>query len=117
MEAGTLEEKQPKGLLFVHSTLDEAGLDVYEFRLLSHIARRGKCFATLATTAEICKMSVRKAQSTLKSLESKGLIRKKQRKGRTDVYKLAPDIRDKLQDMKDKLQATRKTDDEDEDEF
>jgi len=97
MKAGALQEKKP---IFVHSDLDEAGLDVYEFRLLGHIARRGKCFATLTTTAKICKMSVRKAQSTLKSLENRGLIQKEQRKGSTDIYKLAPDIWDKLQTMR-----------------
>lgn len=97
MKAGALQEKKP---IFVHSALDEAGLDVYEFRLLSHIARRGKCFATLTTTAKICQMSVRKAQSTLKSLENRGLIQKKQRKGSTDIYNLAPDIWDKLRTMR-----------------
>ena len=97
MEAGKSGKKQPKNAIFVHSALDQAGLDVYEFRLLAHIARRRSCFASLATTADICKMSVRKAQSTLKSLEKKGFIEKKQRIGRTDVYKLAPDLLDKLQ--------------------
>ncbi len=97
MKAEEVKEKQPKRVIFVHSTLDEADLDVYEFRLLAHIARRGSCFASLTTTARICKMSVRKAQSSLKSLEEKGFIQKKSRKGRTGVYNLAPDIWDRLQ--------------------
>lgn len=82
----------PKNAIFVHSALDQADLDVYEFRLLGHIARRGSCFASLDTTAKICKMSVRKAQSTLKSLENKGFIVKKSRKGRTGIYKLVPNL-------------------------
>ncbi len=97
MEAGKPGKKQPQKAIFVHSALDQADLDVYEFRLLGHIARRGSCFASLATTANICKMSVRKAQSTLKSLEKRGFIEKKQRLGRTDVYKLAPDLLSRLQ--------------------
>lgn len=97
MEARQLEKKQPKNAIFVHSALDEAGLDVYEFRLLAHIARRGNCFASLAKTADICKMSVRKAQSTLKSLEKGGFIQKEKRKGSTDIYKLAPNLLSKLQ--------------------
>jgi hypothetical protein len=97
MEAGKTGKKHPKKAIFVHSALDQVGLDVYEFRLLGHIARRGSCFASLATTADLCKMSVRKAQSTLKSLEKRGFIEKKQRLGRTDVYKLAPDLLYKLQ--------------------
>ncbi len=97
MEAGKTGKKHPKKAIFVHSALDQVGLDVYEFRLLGHIARRGSCFASLATTADICKMSVRKAQSTLKSLEKRRFIEKKQRIGRTDVYKLAPDLLYRLQ--------------------
>lgn len=97
MEAGKPGKKQPKKAIFVHSALDQAGLDVYEFRVLAHIARRGSCFASLATTADICKMSVRKAQSTLKSLEKRGFIEKKQRIGRTDVYKVTPDLLYRLQ--------------------
>lgn len=88
--------EQPKNLIFVHSVIDQAGLDVYEFRLLGHIARRGSCFASLDTTAELCKMSIRKAQYTLKSLLDKGFIVKNQRKGRTDIYRLAPDLWEKL---------------------
>lgn len=88
--------EQPKNLIFVHSAIDQAGLDVYEFRLLGHIARRGSCFASLDTTAELCQMSVRKAQYTLKALLDKGFIVKTQRKGRTDIYHLAPDLWEKL---------------------
>ena len=91
------EGKPAKNLIFVHSVLDEAGLNVYQFRLLGHIARRGFCFASLDTTAKICQMSIRKAQYTLKELEQKGLIVKQARKGRTDIYRLADDISDKLQ--------------------
>lgn len=88
--------EQPKKLIFVHSAIDQAGLDVYEFRLLGHIARRGSCFASLDTTAKLCQMSIRKAQYTLKSLLDKGFIVKSQRKGRTDIYRLAPDLWEKL---------------------
>lgn len=82
-------------LPLVHSDLDEYGLDPYEFRIYAHIVRRtggklnGVCFAKLEKTAEICKMSVRKAQYALKTLCDAGLILKEQRRGRTDVYKLA----------------------------
>jgi len=80
----------------VHSDLDEYGLDPYEFRLYAHVVRRtggkltGECFARLKKTAEICHMSVRKAQYALKTLCDAGLILKEQRKGRTDVYRLTP---------------------------
>jgi hypothetical protein len=82
--------------IFVHLSLDEAGLDPYEFRLIAHIARRKRCFASLAKTAKICRMSVRKAQYALKSLYDKGFIVKKTRPGHTDIYELAPNLLDKL---------------------
>ena len=91
-----IEDEPPKNLIFIHSALDQAELDVYEFRLLCHIARRGTCFASLSTTANICKMSVRKAQSTIKSLLKKELIVEKRRDGRTNVYRLAPNLWDKV---------------------
>lgn len=90
------EDEPPKNLIFIHSAIDEAGLDVYEFRLLCHIARRGRCFASLSTTAEICQMSIRKAQSTIKSLLEKKLIEEHRRDGRTNVYWLAPNLWDKV---------------------
>ena len=80
----------------VHSDLDEYGLDPYEFRLYAHVVRRtggklnGQCFAKLKKTAEICHMSVRKAQYALKTLCDAGLILKEQRRGITDVYRLTP---------------------------
>jgi hypothetical protein len=92
-------DKNPKNdspLPLVHSDLDEYGLDPYEFRLYAHVVRRtggklhGECFAKLKKTAEICHMSVRKAQYALKTLCDAGLILKEQRRGRTDVYRLTP---------------------------
>lgn len=78
-------EKPP---LFVHSTLDEAGLNVYEFRTLSHIARRGECYAAVPKIAQMCNISHRKVQTSLKSLVEKGLIAQKVRNGKTTVYRL-----------------------------
>lgn len=83
-------------LPLVHSDLDDYGLDPYEFRIYAHVVRRtggkyhGECFAKLKKTAEVCKMSVRKAQYSLKTLCEAGLLLKEERKGRTDIYKLAP---------------------------
>ncbi|MFB2934139.1 helix-turn-helix domain-containing protein [Aerosakkonemataceae cyanobacterium BLCC-F154] len=77
-------------MIFVHADLDLYGLSPYEFRLYAHIARRRECFSSLQTTAKICKMSVRKAQYALKTLEKLGLVQKTVRKGKTDIYELTP---------------------------
>ena len=53
---------------------DDAGLDVYEFRLLAHYVRVGNCYESVRTTAKKCNMShptVIRARDTLKK---KGFI-------------------------------------------
>lgn len=91
-----MEKQSLPPLPMVHSDLDEYGLDPYEFRIYAHIVRRtggkldGECFAKLKKTAEICHMSVRKAQYALKTLCDAGLITKEQRKGKSDIYRLMP---------------------------
>lgn len=84
------EKNLYNGMIFVHADLDLYGLNPYEFRLYAHIARRRKCFSSLETMAKICKMSVRKAQYALKTLEKSGLVQKTVRKGKTDIYELTP---------------------------
>jgi hypothetical protein len=84
----------PDRFIFIHSYLDEAGLDPYEFRVLSHVGRRvgatykEEFFASMKKSAAICQMSVRKMQSCLKILCEAGFLDKIQRDGRTDIYKL-----------------------------
>lgn len=84
----------PERFIFIHSYLDEAELDVYEFRVLAHVARRVGAtydkdfFASLKKSAKMCGMSVRKMQYCLKVLCEAGFLDKTQREGRTDVYKL-----------------------------
>lgn len=87
------DEKPP---LFIHSALDEAGLDLYEFRLLAHVARRGDCYAAVPKIAQVCKMSHRKVQVSLKSLMKKGLIAQQLRPGKTSIYRLSSEIWDWL---------------------
>jgi DNA-binding MarR family transcriptional regulator len=90
------DDKKP---IFLRSELDDYGLDVYEFRVLAHIARRqgkGKddtpkgCFARQKTIAETCNMSPRRAQDALRVLCGAGLIERQQRDGTTNIYTIAP---------------------------
>ncbi len=53
---------------------DDAELDVYEFRLLAHYKRVGKCTEGLPTTAKKCNMSEGKVSETRQSLADKGFI-------------------------------------------
>lgn len=88
-----------KSVIFVRSELDEYGLDVYEFRVLAHVARRegkgkntpGKgCFAKQKTIAQVCGMSHRKAQDVLRVLYHAGFLEKEPQTGSTNIYRLAP---------------------------
>ncbi|MBU7584161.1 MAG: helix-turn-helix domain-containing protein [Nostoc sp. TH1S01] len=89
-------DSAPSSIAYIHNLLDEYGLDPYEFRLYAHIVRRtggkpdGVCFASLRKTAEICKMSMRKAQQAMKVLINANLVTQKKRTGRTDEYKVTP---------------------------
>jgi predicted MarR family transcription regulator len=90
------ENSLPSSVAFVHNFLDEYGLDPYEFRLYAHIVRRtggkpeGVCFASLRKTAEICKMSTRKAQQAIKVLIKANFVTQTKRTGRTDEYRVTP---------------------------
>jgi hypothetical protein len=88
-----------KSVIFLRSELDDYGLDVYEFRVLAHVARRegknkeGKskgCYARQKTIAETCGMSHRKAQSVLSILCEAGLLEIERQTGSTNIYKVAP---------------------------
>ncbi|QUY40424.1 hypothetical protein [Acaryochloris marina] len=86
--------KKRLDLMFIHSRLDEAGLDPFEFRLLGHIVRRtggsfeGECFASQVNISKVCQMSLSRAQKGLRLLNDGGFISKHERPGRTDVYRL-----------------------------
>lgn len=85
--------KKYRSPINVNSQLDDYGLDPYEFRVYSHVARRaGKfevCFAKVDNMAAVCKMSPRKIRYTLKFLCEAGLLLQEDRK-RTNNYRLAP---------------------------
>lgn len=80
----------------VHSDLDDYGLTPHEFRVYAHIVRRtngkpdGECFAKQELMASLCEMSVRRVQYALDVLVAAGMVTKCSRKGRTDVYQVAP---------------------------
>lgn len=83
-------DKTRSEVIFVHGYLDLYGLDPYAFRLLAHIARRGTCVDSIGKIAAICRIGVRKVQSTLGYLYQEGLITRIVRKSQTNWYKIAP---------------------------
>jgi DNA-binding MarR family transcriptional regulator len=88
----TDDDKRP---IFVHSALDEYGLNLYEFRILAHVARReGKkrgCDAAQAKMAKVCGMGQRTVLEVLAVLCEAQILRKEKTDGRrTNTYRLNP---------------------------
>ena len=70
--------------------LDSYGLNPYTYRVLTHITRRKKCYASLKSIAALCRMSVRQVQHALKTLEVNKMVSKQVRRGRTNIYVPTP---------------------------
>ena len=79
---------------FIPAFLDDYGLNPYEFRVYTHMARRaGKdgCFSSIPHMAKHCLMAEKVARKALHMLLSSGLIKKiSDRPGKTDIYELTP---------------------------
>ncbi|MEJ6482646.1 helix-turn-helix domain-containing protein [Nostoc punctiforme UO1] len=114
-KSSPIANSYPSSVAFIHNVLDEYGLDSYEFRLYAHIVRRtggkpeGVCFASLRKTAEICKMSMRKAQQAIKVLIKANLVTQTKRTGRTDEYRVTPVSNWVSKDQLDQIRKTIKT--------
>ncbi len=79
--------------LFVHSDLDDAGLDAESFRVLAHVARRsenGLAYAAIKSMASACNMDKKTVADRLVSLAKSGWLIREHRPGRTTIYRLPP---------------------------
>ena len=81
----------PSSSLFVGSHLDDAGLDVYQFRILGHLHRRagsdGRAWPSVGTIAEVCKIGERVVRRSLRTLVKLGYVTATPRPGRTTLYR------------------------------
>lgn len=86
------DDKRP---IFVHSAIDEYGLNLYEFRILAHVARRAGgsrgCDASQKKIGEVCGISQRKVLEVLAILCDACILNKEKAESRrTNSYKLNP---------------------------
>ncbi len=84
-----------KKSIFVRSELDDYGLNIYEFRILAHVARRESpkrgCDESQENMARLCGMSQRMVLEVLKVLCEAGILRKEKSSiRRTNIYRLNP---------------------------
>lgn len=72
--------------VFIHGNLDDLGLRPHPFRVFCHVARRGNCFASVATIAKTCRMNPDTVRKALKGLVQEGHLTAQYRKGETTLY-------------------------------
>lgn len=75
--------------LFIHSSLDDAGLDPYEFRIFCHLRRRAKdrtAWPGMRSISQVTGISLNKVCLTIKSLSDKGFIAVQKRPNRSNLY-------------------------------
>ncbi|TBR56452.1 hypothetical protein B4U84_29675 [Westiellopsis prolifica IICB1] len=87
------DAKELKTPVFVRPYLDDYGLNVYEFRILAHVARRASgvrgCYASQESIAEFCGINQRKVMEVLETLCKANILSKiKNNKGRTNIYRV-----------------------------
>lgn len=90
-----VEDQRDDMPIFIHSELDDFGLNPFEFRAYAHLARRigkrgGEYWESLKEGAAVCHMDVKTYRAALSSLEAHGLISREDRLGQTSIYRLAP---------------------------
>ena len=77
--------------LFIHSSLDDAGLDPFEFRIFCHLRRRAKdrkAWPGMRSIAEVTGISLNKVCTTIRSLQNKGFLEVRKRPGnhQSNIY-------------------------------
>jgi Helix-turn-helix domain len=87
-----LTVKQNSKLLFVHSVVDDAQLDIESFRVFAHIVRRangsGIAFPSVKSAAKVCKLNKDTISKRLKKLCERGWLQKVRRKGLPSGYEI-----------------------------
>lgn len=79
--------------IFIHSSLDDAGLTPQQFRVFAHISRRasdGDCWAGVDGMAKVCKMNSDTLRDALKVLFERNMVTKTERPGKTTVWRIPP---------------------------
>ena len=89
-QSNTSTEKSSR--MFIHSSLDDAGLRPNEFRVLAHLSRRsgkdGRCDPGIRSIAAVCRMGKGTAERALDELEKKGFIAREKRTKAVANYSL-----------------------------
>lgn len=86
-----LQETRGFNIIFIHSSLDDAGLTPQEFRLFAHLSRRagsGEAWASAASMASACRMHQDTVWASLNELERRNMVIRQARPGKTTLIRL-----------------------------
>lgn len=86
-----LQETRGFNIIFIHSSLDDAGLTPQEFRLFAHLSRRagsGEAWASAASMATACRMHQDTVWAALNELERRRMVVREARPGKTTLIRL-----------------------------
>jgi len=86
-----LQETKGFNIIFIHSSLDDAGLTPQEFRLFAHLSRRagsGEAWASAASMATACRMHQDTVWAALNELERRRMVVREARPGKTTLIRL-----------------------------
>lgn len=77
--------------LFVGSAIDDAELNVFQFRILGHLHRRagadGLAWPSIRTISEVCRIGERVVRRSLRELVQLGHVEAEARPGRSTLYR------------------------------
>lgn len=91
MSAGNQKRTRKDNWAFVPAILDDAGLDPIQFRIFCHIARRGHCYSSIRTIADVCGLlDVRTVRKALRTLTAHKMIKAERKPGATTTYSVTP---------------------------
>ena len=88
-----VDGRQDFALIFLHSDLDDYGLDASVFRVYAHLSRRagsGAAFPAIRSIAQVCRLHPATVRAALRTLARFRLITRDARPGRTPLYRLTP---------------------------
>ena len=75
---------------FIHSMLDDYGLDAPQFRVVCRIARRGDCFESIPNIAKGCRLNEKTVKAAIKFSVEQKIVSREYRTGNTCLIKINP---------------------------
>lgn len=90
-ESQVVQDTRDTDVIFIHSSVDDAGLTVAEFRVYGHLARRAGAngaYPGIDSMAKRCQLSRSSVIRSIQALEKRGMIRVKRVQGERNRYLL-----------------------------